>query len=92
MPVTFIGTDRGSERGTQMLRKKNKVVAFGEILEKRWARDLSYRYRYKVKVRNVQEPMVMLYYHYRPFEVGDTVTVEYDPDKPKRCKLIKDYD
>jgi hypothetical protein len=73
------------------MRKKNKVVAFGEILERRWARDLSYRYRYKVKVRNVEEPMIMLHSSYGwPMEVGSTVTVEYDPDKPKKCKLIRD--
>ena len=70
--------------------QKNKVVALGIILEKRWARDLSYRYRYKVKVRNVEEPMIMLHSYADPLELGSTVTVEYNPDKPKKCKPIRD--
>ena len=72
------------------VRKKNKVVALGIILEKRRARDLSYRYRYKVKVSGIDEPMIMLHIDAHPLTVGLGVKVEYDPKRPKRCKLIWD--
>jgi len=71
-------------------RKKNKVIAVGIILEKRLARDASYRYRYKVKVSGVDEPMIMLVGMIIHLSVGVGVKVEYDPKRPKRCKLIWD--
>ena len=71
--------------------KKNKVVALGIILEKRYARDiLSYRYRYKVKVPGIDEPMIMFYTLFMPLTIGLGVKVEYDPKKPKKCKLLWD--
>jgi len=73
------------------IRKKNKVVALGIILERRWARDASYRYRYKVKVQGIDEPMIMLVGMCTPpLSVGVGVNVEYNSKRPKKCKLIWD--
>ena len=74
------------------MHKKNKVIALGIILEKRMAIDIAYRYVYKVKVPGVDEPMIMshVHDHYMPLRIGLGVKVEYDPKKPKKCKLVWD--
>jgi hypothetical protein len=77
------------------MRKKNKAVAFGTVLKKCWCYRslLPFRetwYKYAVKVPNVEETMTFVYDDARQFMEGATVKVEYDPEKPKKCKLIID--
>jgi len=78
-----------------MAKRKNRTTANGMILRGHWSDKLFYflyRYRYKVKVPNIEKPLTLIvYYYFREFKEGDTVSVEYDPDNPKRCKLAESY-
>ena len=81
-----------------MAKRKNRTTANGTIVEKCWRwYDLplyliAYSYRYKVKVPNIERPLTLiLNYRSHEFKEWDTVNVEYNPEKPKRCKLSKNY-
>ena len=75
------------------MRKKNKVVAFGTVIKKRWCYSslflsMANFYKYVVKLPDVENTMTFVYGDTIQFKEGDTVKVEYDPKKPKKCKVI----
>jgi hypothetical protein len=77
------------------MRKNNKVVALGMVTKKRWRLSTlflsrSNLYKYWVKVPNVEEPLIVFYDDTWPLKEGNTITVEYNPDRPKKGKLIID--
>ena len=76
-----------------MIKRKNRTTANGIIVKKgRLLWLISYYERYKVKVPNIERPLTLLVHrHYYEFKEWDTVSVEYDPENPKRCKLSKNY-
>ena len=76
-----------------MIKRKNKTTANGIIVKKgRLLWLISFHYRYKVKVPNIERPLTLiLNYRSHEFKEWDTVNVEYDPENPKRCKLSKNY-
>jgi hypothetical protein len=75
-----------------MAKRKNKVTAHGMIVKKGLLLHLiALRYRYKVKVPNIKEPLTLILPDTQEFKEGDWINVEYDPENPKRCKLAERY-
>ena len=78
-----------------MATEKNKIMATGQIVKKRciifpfiFLGNLMWD-KYWIKIRGVEEPLTYIGESYADYKEGDSVDVEYDPKKPKKCKILR---